>query len=124
MQSIKTKFMKKYPILTSLVVLITITIGMSQIFKTSLTLTVRDEVGNSVEGATVKLFVKEEDYLKETNASAEGITDAKGIAKFKSLQSIPYFVLARKDDKDNAGGGEQTGKLEEGKFNKATIVIQ
>ena len=116
--------MKKYTLLTILIVLIAITVGMSQIFKTSLTLTVRDEVGNSVVGATVKLFEKEEDYLKETNPSAEGTTDAKGVAKFKNLKPIPYFVLARKDDKDNAGGGEQTGKLEEGKFNKATIVIQ
>jgi len=124
MQSLKKKAMKKYTLLTILIVLIAITVGMSQIFKTSLTLTVRDEVGNSVVGATVKLFEKEEDYLKETNPSAEGTTDAKGVAKFKNLKSIPYFVLARKDDKDNAGGGEQTGKLEEGKFNKATIVIQ
>ena len=30
----------------------------------------------------------------------------------------------RQDDKDNAGGGERIGTLEEGKFNKATVVIQ
>jgi hypothetical protein len=95
-----------------------------QIFKTSLTLIVRDDVGNTVEKASVKLYEKEEDYLKEQNAAAEGTTDDKGTVKFKNLKGIPYYVLARKDDKDNAGGGEQTGKLEEGKFNKATIVIQ
>jgi len=40
------------------------------------------------------------------------------------LKPAAYFVLVKKDDKDNAGGGEKIGKLEEGKFNKVTIVIQ
>jgi len=104
--------------------LMSFTSADDQLFKTSLTLIVRDDVGNTVEKAAVKLYEKEEDYLKEQNPAAEGETDAKGTVKFKNLKSIAYYVLARKEDKDNAGGGEQTGKLEEGKFNKATIVIQ
>jgi hypothetical protein len=32
--------------------------------------------------------------------------------------------LVKKGDKDNTGGGEKIGKLEDGKFNKVTIVIQ
>lgn len=96
----------------------------AQIIKTSLTLTVRDELGNTVEGAAVQLFEKETDYTTEKNPAAVGVADKKGVVKFKNLKAIPYFVLARKGDKDNAGGGEQTGKLEEKKFNKATIVIQ
>ena len=32
--------------------------------------------------------------------------------------------MAKKDDKDNAGGGEQTGKLEANRINKVTIVIK
>jgi hypothetical protein len=96
----------------------------SQIFKTSLTVTVRDELGNTVEGASVRLFQKEEDYTKEVNPLEEGTTDAKGVVRFKKLQPQPYFILARKGDKDNAGGGEKTGKLDEGKFNKVTVVIQ
>lgn len=116
--------MKRILTLSSIIILIAFSAAIGQIFKTSLTLTVRDEAGNTVAGASVKLFEKEEDYLKETNPSGEGVTDAKGVVKFKNLKSIPYYVLARKDDKDNAGGGEQTGQLEEGKFNKATIVIQ
>ena len=96
----------------------------TQIFKTSLTVTVRDELGNIVEGASVKLFLKEEDYTKEVNPAEEGTTDAKGIVRFKKLESKVYFVLCRKGDKDNAGGGEKTPKLDEGKFNKVTIMIQ
>jgi hypothetical protein len=95
-----------------------------QIIKTQITITVRDELGNTVEGATVKLFEKENDYLKEVNAAAEGETDKKGTVRFKELKAIPYFILARKEDKDNAGGGEQIGKLGENRINKATVIIQ
>jgi len=95
-----------------------------QLIKTTLNLTVRDEVGNTVEGAIVQLFETEEDYNAEKNVAAEGNTDAKGILKLKDLKAMSYFVIVRKDDKDNSGGGERTGKLEEKRINKVTIVIQ
>jgi len=95
-----------------------------QLIKTTLTITVRDEVGNVVEGAKVQLFERQDDYNKEQNIAAEGVTDAKGILKLKDLKAISYFVIVRKDDKDNSGGGEQTGKLEGKKINKVTIIIQ
>ncbi len=96
----------------------------TQIFNTSLTITVRDEVGNTVSDAEVKLFKNEQDYLKEENVVMEATSDAKGLVKLKKLEGISYYVIVRKADKDNSGGGEIIGKLEEGKFNKATIVIQ
>ena len=77
-----------------------------------------------MEGATVQLFEKEEDYVAEKNVAVEGTTDAKGILKLKDLKAMSYFVIVRKDDKDNSGGGERTGKLEEKRINKVTIVIQ
>jgi hypothetical protein len=40
------------------------------------------------------------------------------------MKAISFYVIARKADKDNSGGGEIIGKLEEGRFNKVTIVIQ
>jgi hypothetical protein len=95
-----------------------------QIIKTSLTMTVRDELGNTVEGAKVQLFEKEEDYTAEKNVVAEGITDKKGALKLKDLKAVSYYIIVRKDDKDNAGGGEQIGRLEPNKINKVTIVIQ
>ena len=95
-----------------------------QLIKTTLHLTVRDEVGNTVEGATVQLFETEEDYNSEKNVSVEGTTDAKGILKLKELKAMSYFIIVRKDDKDNSGGGERNGKLEEKRINKVTIVIQ
>src|SRR5688572_7045212 len=92
--------------------------------KTSLNVTVRDETGNTVQGATVQLFENEEDYNTEKNVAAQGVTDKKGYVKIKELKSISYYVLVRKDDKDNSGGGEKTEKLEPNKINKVTIIIQ
>jgi hypothetical protein len=112
-------------ILKSIVLLTVIVIASSfQLIKTSLNVTVRDEVGNTVEGATVQLFEKQEDYEKEVNVAATGVTDKKGYVKIKELKAISYFVIVRKDDKDNSGGGEQTGKLDAKKMNKVTIIIQ
>ena len=105
-------------------VLLIVSSADAQIFKTNLNVIVRDELGNTVEGVTVKLYETADNYKSEKNPVAEGITDAKGVVKFKDQKAIAYYVLARKGDKDNAGGGEQTGKLEEHKFNKARIVIQ
>jgi hypothetical protein len=96
----------------------------AQLIKTTLHVTVRDELGNTVEGASVQLFEKEDDYLKEENVAAEGQTDAKGILKLKDLKAVSYYLIVRKGDKDNAGGGEQTGKLEEKRINKVTVIIQ
>lgn len=95
-----------------------------QIIKTTLHITVRDELGNIVEGATVQLFETEEDYLKEENVVAEGTTDKKGIVRFKELQPIAYYVIVRHGDKDNSGGGERTAELDAKRINKVTIVIQ
>jgi hypothetical protein len=95
-----------------------------QIIKTQLTITVRNEIGNLEAGATIQLFETEADYNEEKNPVATLKTDAKGVAKFKDLKAISYHVLVRKDDRDNSGGGEQTGKLEGGKINKVTIIIQ
>jgi hypothetical protein len=106
------------------VLALVITASAFQIIKTSLNVTVRDETGNTVEGATVQLFEKEEDYTKEQNVVATGTTDKKGYVKIKDLKSIAYFIIVRKDDKDNTGGGEKVGKLDAKKMNKITVVIQ
>ncbi|MFZ1805679.1 MAG: carboxypeptidase regulatory-like domain-containing protein [Cyclobacteriaceae bacterium] len=116
--------MKKLLILPIVLLLMTVVDSQAQIFNTSLTLTVRDDLGNTVEGATVQLFATEADYLAETNIVIEDVTDKKGVVKFKKLEAKSFYVIARKDDLDNSGGGEQIGQLEEGKFNKATVIIQ
>lgn len=116
--------MKKLLILPFVLLLMTAIDSQAQIFNTSLTLTVRDDLGNTVEGATVQLYNTEADYLAETNVVVADVTDKKGVVKFKKLEPKSYYVIVRKDDMDNSGGGEQIGQLEEGKFNKATVIIQ
>ena len=116
--------MKKNNIVILAVILVTAIAASAQLFKTSLALTVRDEVGNTVSEASVQLFEKKEDYDKEINAAFTSKTDAKGVAKFKNIKAISYFLLVKKGDKTNAGGGEEIGKLVENRSNKATVVIQ
>jgi hypothetical protein len=105
-------------------VLLLTTSLQAQLIKTQMHVTIRNELGNTEDGVTVQLYETEDDYKQEKNVAAEGVTDAKGIAKFKELKPISYFVLAKKGDKNNFGGGEQTGKLEEKRINKVTIVIE
>jgi len=95
-----------------------------QIIKTQMSVTIRNELGNIEEGVTVQLYENEQDYNAEKNAVAESVTDKKGVAKFKDLKAISYYVLARKGDKNNFAAGEQTGKLEAKKINKVTIIIE
>lgn len=94
------------------------------LLKTQLVVTVRNELGNTEEGVKVQLYETEDDYKAEKSVAFEGYTDKKGIVKFKELKPTTYYLLARKDDKDNFGGGEQTGKLEESRINKVTVIIQ
>lgn len=95
-----------------------------QIIKTQMNVTIRNELGNTEPEVTVQLFETEDDYKNEKNKVAESVTDEKGVAKFKELKAISYFVLAKKGDKNNFGAGEQTGKLEAKRINKVTIVIE
>ncbi|MEO5980100.1 MAG: carboxypeptidase-like regulatory domain-containing protein [Chryseolinea sp.] len=99
-------------------------ISAFQMIKTSLGIIVRDETGNIVAGASVQLFENEEDYKSEQNVVAQGVTDEKGFIRLKELKAISYFVIVRKDDKDNSDGGERTAKLDEKRMNKVTVIIQ
>ncbi len=95
-----------------------------ELLPTSLRITVLNELGNPVEGASVTLFKTEADYDNEENPVQETLkTDEKGRVTFKQLEPIEYYVNAQKDDLNNYGGGTKTGKLHKGKFNKANIVI-
>lgn len=94
-------------------------------FPTSLKITVVNELGNTVEGAEVQLFLTPEDHKNETNPATEKLlTNEKGQVKFKDLEPVTYYVLAEKDDKNNWGAGEKIETLQKGKLNKVTIVIE
>lgn len=97
----------------------------SQIFNTSLRLTIIDELGNPVEGAEVTLYHSLDDYREEQNPATETQTsDKKGRVKFSKLEPKVYFILAEKDGMSNAGAGVQTNELQSGRINKSNVIIE
>jgi hypothetical protein len=96
-----------------------------QLFKTSLQVTVRDNLGNLVEEAEVQIFDNKEDYQKEEN-SVQGIryTDEKGRVKFSDLDAQEYYVNVEKGDMNNYGAGIKTDELANKRNNKVTIIIE
>jgi hypothetical protein len=95
-----------------------------QLLKTSLQITVRNNLGNLEEGAEVKLYKTDEDYRNDINLVGREITDAKGRAKFTELEPTVYYIDARKGDMNNFGAGIQTDSLAEKRMNKVTIIIE
>lgn len=104
--------------------LIVVASAQAQLIKTQLVLTVRDVLNNRMGNATVMLFETEADYKSETNAAFEGTTDDKGVIQLKGLKPITYWVVVRKDDKDNIDKGEIIGPIKENRINKATVIIE
>jgi hypothetical protein len=97
----------------------------AQLFKTSLEITVRDRLGNTVEGAKVQLYKTFEDYQNETNPVTDvKITDSKGRVLFKELESRPYYLNASKGEDNNYGDGEMVDTLVENRKNKVTVIIR
>lgn len=95
-----------------------------QLLKTKLQITVRDELGNLVKDAEVRLFKTQEDYDKEENPVGETLkTDDKGKITFDDLEPVTYYVVVEKGDLNNDGAGTQTGKLTASRVNKVTIII-
>lgn len=95
-----------------------------QLLSTKLRITVIDELGNIVEGATVTIYSAEEDYRASENPVQTAVSDKKGRVTFKELEPKAYFLDARKGDKNNNGAGVVIGELEEGKLNKVNTVVE
>lgn len=97
----------------------------AQIMKTSLKITVLDELGNAVEGASVTLYSNEKDYRASENPVKPVVhTNNKGIATVKELEAKKYFLDVQKGDKNNVDAGVQTGTLEANKINKLNVIIE
>jgi len=96
-----------------------------QLFKTSLQITVRDNLGNVVENAEVQIFNTKEDYQQEDNP-VKGVmyTDDDGQVKFTDLDTQEYYINVEKGDKNNYGAGIKTDILAEKRTNKVTIIIE
>jgi len=96
----------------------------AQIFNTKLRITVLDDLGNVVPDAEVTLYANKTDYTKEINpVQPTAKTDDKGRVLFKKLDAESYYVIVRKGEMSNIGGGEIISELEEKKLNKANVII-
>lgn len=94
-------------------------------FPTTLRITTLNDLGNVEDSVEVSLYRTLQDYREEVNPVVEPqYTDKKGRTTFKGLEPIKYYIHAEKGDKSNVGGGVETNKLEEGKINKLTIIIE
>jgi len=108
-----------------LIVFVASAFKSDQLFKTNLKISVRNELGNTVEGVSIQLYPTEKDYREETNPSTDlMMTNSKGEVKFKDLEPVAYFINAENGDKNNIGAGVKTDILEEGKLNKITVIIE
>ena len=120
--------MKKVTTLFLGLILIGLTISSfdahAEFLPTKLRITVIDELGNIVEGATITLYKNEADYRSNENPIQSLKTDKKGRATFTDLEPVSYFIDARKGDKNNDGKGAVTAPLLEGKINKINTVIE
>ena len=96
----------------------------AQLLNTKLQVTVLDDLGNLVEGASIRLFATEEDYTKEQNQVGKTLqTDNKGRASYDTLEPKVYYIIVEKGDMDNSDGGTKTESFTPKRINKVTIII-
>ena len=96
----------------------------AQVLTTKLQVTVRDDAGNLVEGATVRLFASEADYTKEENQIGKTLkTNTKGQASFDALEPKEYYIIVEKEDMDNSDGGSKVEAIKPNRINKITVII-
>lgn len=89
-----------------------------------LQVTVLDDAGNVQSGATVKLYLTEEDFRADRNpVFAPVTTNAKGRAMIRQAGTRTYFIRAEKGGKTNDTAGIRTEALQRNRVNKVNIII-
>lgn len=114
---------KLYTLCLAAILILSMSSLSSQLFKTNLKVTVRNDAGNLESGVKVTLYKTKEDFDKSANAFNTQTTDDKGNARFDELEPTVYYINAEKGDKNNYGAGEKIDSLIENKLNKVTIII-
>ncbi|SRR5450759_1993260 len=91
---------------------------------TSLELTLKDDLGNSVSGASVKLYSSQTDWNNDLNqVGTTQFSDASGKVKFSDLSNINYYWFAEKDCKNNVNGAVTTTSALTANVNNPLNVI-
>lgn len=119
--------MKKLKNLLTLIIMASLTMSISSCKKndpTSLELTLKDDLGNSVSSATVKLYSSQTDWNSGSNqVGATQLSDASGKVKFSDLSNINYYWFAEKDCKNNVNGAITTTSALTANINNTVNVI-
>lgn len=75
----------------------------------TLELTIKNELGNLIPGATVKLYSNETDWRNQTNQiGSTKITGSDGIVNFTNIDDIKYYWYVEKDCENNVNGAVTT----------------
>lgn len=91
--------------------------------KVKMKIFVVDENSAIIAGATVIVYGSFEDYKKEVNAIATGVTNKKGSVEFKNLEEKKYYLQVKKGDLNNNGGDNETDVLHLNGKNRFEIMI-
>ena len=92
---------------------------------TSLELTVRNSLGNPINGATVKLFRSNSDFNNQANqVGSTQLTNSSGVAVFSNLEPLQYFWRIESGCLNNINNSfTSTSPLAANTKNLATVII-
>ncbi len=76
--------------------------------KTSLKITVSDDLGNKVSGASVAIYETLADLQDDLHRIGSSVTNVNGEVTFTDLKAIKYYWFAEKGCKNNAFGSAVT----------------
>ncbi len=116
--------MKYILVLILLMVSLTAQVTPKAQFSTKLKVTVIDRLGNVVDGAVVSIYQTDDDYRKSVQPVGRDTTNLRGQVTFRKLDTISYWLEARKNDMSNDGEGVRTAQLQRWKTNLVNTVIQ
>ena len=97
----------------------------AQPLPTSLEITLKDNLGNNVSGAAVKLYSSESDWINGTNqVGVTQFSDGSGKVKFTNLSNIKYYWFVEKDCQNNVNGSiTSTSALTANINNLANVIL-
>jgi hypothetical protein len=91
---------------------------------TVLKMTVTDNLGNPVSGATVTLYLSQSSFLNQTNAITSNTTGTNGIAIFSGLSPVVYYWRVIKGCQTNFNGAITSSALTANITNNTIVVLQ
>lgn len=60
-----------------------------------------DRDGEKIQGALVRLYKTEQEWVFQDSYFANSTTNSDGVAIFKKLEEVNYYFLVKKDEMDN-----------------------